>query len=94
MNAIIYFFLFVSVLAIFLSIIAIARVERFTKSVHDLDWEALAALIGDVGAVKKSITRLNGRLNGMDNANQKFDWEQQVADYYATKQNEPRRMGG
>ena len=94
MNPIIYIALFDSVLAIFMSAIAIARVARWAKSVHDLDWEAVAALIGDVGAVKKSITRLNGRLNGMDNAAQKFDWEQQVAEHYAAKQNEPRRIGG
>tara|TARA_B100000513_G_C11864242_1_gene173788 strand:+ start:510 stop:815 length:306 start_codon:yes stop_codon:yes gene_type:complete len=101
MNVIIYIALFASILAIFISAIAIARVARWARSVHDLDWEAVAALIGDVGAVKKSITRLNGRLNGMDNANpigvnanQKFDWEQQVAEHYAAQQNKPRSIGG
>ena len=94
MNAIIYIALFGSILAIFLSAIAIARVAKWSRSVHDLDWEAVAALIGDVGAVKKSITRLNGRLNGMDNATPTYDWEQQIAEHVASKQNETRRMGG
>jgi len=94
MNWFIYIALFGSFSAILMSAIAIARLARWQRSVHDLDWEALAALIGDVGAVKKSITRLNGRLNGMDNGAQKFDWEQQVAEHYAAKQNEPRRIGG
>ena len=87
MTAIIYIALFCSFLAIFLACIAIARVARWSRSVHDLDWEAVAALIGDVGAVKKSITRLNGRLNGMDNAAPSYDWEQQIAEHYASKQN-------
>ena len=94
MNLIIYIALFCSVLAIFMSAIAIARVARWSRSVHDLDWEAVAALIGDVGAVKKSITRLNGRLNGMDNAAPSYDWEQQIAEHYASKQNGTGRVGG
>lgn len=94
MNVIIYISLFCSVLAIFTSAIAIARVARWSRSVHDLDWEAVAALIGDVGAVKKSITRLNGRLNGMDNATPNYDWEQQIAEHYASKQNGTGRVGG
>jgi hypothetical protein len=69
----------VSFFAIILASIAIARVARFTKSVHGLDWEAVATCLGDVATVKRSITRLNGRLNGMDNAVPQFDWKEQVA---------------
>jgi len=94
MNYIIYIALFCSIFAVFTSFIAIARVARWSRSVHDLDWEAVAALIGDVGAVKKSITRLNGRLNGMDNATPNYDWEQQIAEHYASKQNGTGRVGG
>ena len=94
MNWLIYISLFGSFSAIFLSAIAIARVAKWSRSVHDLDWEAVAALIGDVGAVKKSITRLNGRLSGMDNATPKYDWEQQIAEHYASKQNGTDRVGG
>lgn len=94
MNWIIYIALFGSFLAIFLSAIAIARVARWSRSVHDLDWEAVAALTGDVGAVKKSIQRLNGRFNGLDNAAPSYDWEQQIAEHYAQKQNGTGRVGG
>ena len=70
----------VSFLAIFFSFLAIARVSKITRSVHGLDWEAVATLLGDVATVKRSITRLNARLNGMDNAVDppQFDWKQQV----------------
>lgn len=94
MNYIIYIALFCSFLAIFTSAIAIARVAKWSRSVHDLDWEAVAALIGDVGVVKRSITKLNGRLNGMDNAKPNYDWEQQIAEHYASKQNGTGRVGG
>ena len=94
MNVIIYIALFGSFLAILTSAIAIARVAKWSRSVHDLDWEAVAALIGDVGAVKKSITRLNCRLNGMDNGTPNYDWEQQIAEHYASKQNGTGRVGG
>lgn len=94
MNYVIYLSLFVCFFSLCVSFIAIARVAKWQRSVHDLDWEALAALIGDVGAVKKSITRLNGRLNGMDNATPNYDWEQQIAEHYASKQNGTGRIGG
>ena len=79
MSYVIITFCLVSILAIFVSFIAIARVAQFTKSVHGLDWEAIATLLGDVATVKRSITRLNGRLNGMDNAVPTYDWKEQVA---------------
>jgi hypothetical protein len=37
----------------------------------------VATLLGDVATVKRSITRLNGRLNGMDSP--KYDVEQEIA---------------
>jgi hypothetical protein len=33
---------------------------------HDLDWQAVADITGDIGALKRSIQRLNNRLNGME----------------------------
>jgi len=42
-------------------------------------WFGLGSRLGDVATVKRSITRLNGRLNGMDNAQPQFDWKDQAA---------------
>ena len=96
MNVIIYIALFGSVLAIFVAAIAIARVARMTRSMHDLDWEHVAKLTGDVAGVKRSITNLVGRMNGWDNANNaaKMNWEQQLAEHHAAKQFESRSIGG
>lgn len=43
-----------------------ARVTRFEKSLKGLDWQAVADITGDIGAVKRSIQRLNNRLNGLE----------------------------
>ena len=50
------------------SLYACARVAKFERSVQELDWEAIAALTGDMGVMKKSIQKLNNRLNGMENS--------------------------
>jgi len=92
MNYVIYGLIFASILNIIGLYIAIARVAEFRKSVHGLDWEAVATLLGDVATVKRSITRLNGRLNGMDNATPQFDWKEQAARTLA--QPEPKKMVG
>jgi hypothetical protein len=92
MNIVIYVLCFATILNISLVSIAIARVAQFQKSVHGLDWEAVATLLGDVATVKRSITRLNGRLNGMDNATPQFDWKEQAARTLA--QPEPQRQVG
>lgn len=92
MNIVIYLLCFVAFLNICLASIAIARVAQFRKTVHGLDWEAVATLLGDVATVKRSITRLNGRLNGMDNATPQFDWKEQAARTLA--QPEPKRQVG
>lgn len=92
MNYVIYGLIFASILNIIGLYIAIARVAEFRKSVHGLDWEAVATLLGDVATVKRSITRLNGRLNGMDNATPQFDWKEQAARTLA--QPEPQKQVG
>jgi hypothetical protein len=102
MNWLIYIALFGSFLAVLMSAIAIARVARWQHSVHDLDWEHVAKLTGDVAGVKRTITGLVGRMNGWDNANNaarlkngaKHDWEQQLAEHLATTQEKPRSLGG
>jgi len=92
MNIIIYVLCFTQFLTFLGLYIAIARVAQFQKSVHGLDWEAVATLLGDVATVKRSITRLNGRLNGMDNATPQFDWKEQAT--RALTQPEPQRQVG
>ena len=93
MNIVIYILCFAAILNILLASIAIARVAQFRKTVHGLDWEAVATLLGDVATVKRSITRLNGRLNGMDNATPQFDWREQVTGALA-KPERPKQVGG
>ena len=93
MEAAIYIFSFCSFLSFIVSFIAIARVASWQKSVHGLDWEAIATLLGDVATVKRSITRLNGRLNGMDNAQPNFNWPDQVTNALAKPQQERVRGG-
>jgi len=92
MNIIIYVLCFVTFINILLASLAIARVAKFARSVHGLDWEAIATLLGDVATVKRSITRLNGRLNGMDNATPQFDWKEQATKVLS--QPEPQRQVG
>jgi hypothetical protein len=92
MNIAMYILYFICFISLFVSCIAIARVANFAKSVHGLDWEAIATLLGDVATVKRSITRLNGRLNGMDNATPTFDWKEQAA--RTLSQPEPQRQVG
>ena len=93
MEAALYIFSFCSFLSFIVSFIAIARVAQWQKSVHGLDWEAIATLLGDVATVKRSITRLNGRLNGMDNAQPNFNWQDQVTGVLTKPQREPMRGG-
>ena len=37
-----------------------------SKALDNLDWEQTASLTGDMATVKKSIQKLNNRLNGME----------------------------
>ena len=43
-----------------------ARVASFMTRTKELDWQAVADITGDIGALKRSIQRLNNRLNGME----------------------------
>ena len=44
----------------------IARIMRYERATKDYDWQAIADITGDIGALKRSIQRLNNRLNGME----------------------------
>lgn len=39
---------------------------RYEKATRGLDWQAIADITGDIGALKRSIQRLNNRLNGLE----------------------------
>jgi membrane protein implicated in regulation of membrane protease activity len=56
----------VALLALAVAIYTDRRVERQQKATEDLDWEAIAALTGDVGVVKRAIQKVNNRINGME----------------------------
>ena len=49
-----------------LSLIALARIGKMLKVSEDLDWEQIASMTGDIGALKKSLQRVNNRINGME----------------------------
>lgn len=42
-----------------------ARVRANEKALAALDWETLANLTGEVGAIKRSLQKTNNRINGM-----------------------------
>jgi len=52
--------------AFVVAVYAWARIEKHNKATEDLDWEAVAALTGDVGVVKRAIQKVNNRINGME----------------------------
>ena len=89
MSIVIYVLCFAVFLNFLMVLLTIARVAKWRKDLQGLDWEAVATLLGDVATVKRSITRLNGRLNGMDSP--KYDVEQEIARaMQAPKQTRPR----
>ena len=47
-------------------LIARSHVSSASKALDELDWEQTASLTGDMATVKKSIQKLNNRLNGME----------------------------
>jgi hypothetical protein len=83
------FAVFINFLLVF---IAIARVAKWRKDLAGLDWEAVATLLGDVATVKRSIVRLNGRLNGMDSP--KYDVEQEINAALMKQQAAPQKARG
>jgi len=42
-----------------------ARVRANEKTLIQLDWETLANITGEVGAMKRSLQKVNNRINGM-----------------------------
>lgn len=92
MNIILYVLCFACILNFILCSLTIVRVAKWRKDLAGLDWEAVATLLGDVATVKRSITRLNGRLNGMDSP--KFDAEQEAMRVLQQQSQQPQRPRG
>ena len=91
MNNTLYVLYFAVFISFYVSVLTYVRVAKFAKSTAGLDWEAVATLLGDVATVKRSITRLNGRLNGMDSP--KYDIEQEIMKGM-TQPSQPVQRGG
>jgi uncharacterized protein YoxC len=53
-------------LVFLLLLIARARVVSADKALKELDWETTANLTGDVATLKRTVQKLNNRLNGME----------------------------
>ena len=68
MEYVIYTLIGCNLLVIGLFIRAAARVAKLESALRDMDWEALANLVGDVATLKRTIQKLNMRLNGMESA--------------------------
>ena len=47
------------------SLYALAHVRATEKALKALDWETLANLTGEVGAMKRSLQKTNSRISGM-----------------------------
>ena len=81
-----------------LCLIALARIGKFMKSTEDLDWEQVASLTGDIGSLKKSVQRLNNRINGMESRDPSILLEglaqQQVLQNVAPDQTSNKIKGG
>lgn len=42
-----------------------AHVRATERALKELDWETLANITGEVGAMKRSLQKVNNRINGM-----------------------------
>jgi len=79
---------------------ACARIMRYEKATRGLDWQAIADITGDIGALKRSIQRLNNRLNGLEKTSSAPDAMAELAALAAAQQNvtpinqQQRAIGG
>lgn len=81
-----------NLIAFGMSLYAYAHVRATEKALEQLDWETLANITGEVGAMKRTLQKTNNRINGMTAA----DPMQMLAELpklqNVTKEN--GRMGG
>ena len=79
-----------------------ARVAKFFERTQALDWQSVADITGDIGALKRSIQRLNNRLNGMEKTASTPDalaelaliHQQNQQNVQPIRQAQPRATGG
>lgn len=64
-NFVIYALFGASIVAFLASLYACRRVAINEKALKELDWETLANLTGEVGAIKRSLQKTNSRISGM-----------------------------
>ena len=64
-HLLLYFSIFIAVLALFVGFYALGRVATVLNATKDLDWTAIANMTGDLASTKKTIQTLNNRINGM-----------------------------
>jgi hypothetical protein len=75
-------------LAVFgMFVYACARIMRYERATSGLDWQAIADITGDIGALKRSIQRLNNRLNGLEKTSSAPDAMAELAALAAAQQN-------
>jgi len=60
---------------------------RYEKATRGLDWQAIADITGDIGALKRSIQRLNNRLNGLEKTSSAPDALAELAALAQSQQN-------
>tara|TARA_B100000214_G_C23958192_1_gene623946 strand:+ start:102 stop:392 length:291 start_codon:yes stop_codon:yes gene_type:complete len=75
------------------SLYAHARVKAIDKALVDLDWETLANITGEVGAMKRSLQKVNNRINGMTTADP-MEVLQQLPQLQNVTPHNNGRMGG
>lgn len=78
---------------------ACTRIMRYEKATRGLDWQAIADITGDIGALKRSIQRLNNRLNGLEKTSSAPDAMAELAALAQAQQNvtplqQPQRATG
>tara|TARA_B100001093_G_scaffold484618_1_gene518196 strand:+ start:57 stop:362 length:306 start_codon:yes stop_codon:yes gene_type:complete len=54
-----------NLIAFGMSLYAYAHVRATEKTLEKLDWETLANITGEVGAMKRTLQKTNNRINGM-----------------------------
>lgn len=64
-NIVLYALFGASIIALLGSLYACRRVAINEKTLKELDWETLANLTGEVGAMKRSLQKTNSRISGM-----------------------------
>lgn len=91
---------FISSLAFFSSLYALARVRRLTRLTNNVGYETFADLEADVGALKSQLRKLNGRISGLHEPKHDAIAEAQAimqAQQQMAMQNQPqnvKRIGG